>query len=386
MYKKIILLVCLIIGAGVLYCLKPNNTEQQKVTIQFSSWGSESETKILKPILNEFEHENPDIKIDFLHIPQNYFQKIHLLFASNTAPDVVFINNQYLPIYVNAGVLEDLTPYDNIFKFNDFYKNSTAALSYNSKIYAVPRDVSNLVIYYNKDIFDKYNVPYPSDNWTYDEFLTTAKKLTHLPQTFGISFEEEPLFYLPYLMSFGLDTVPDFNDETTQKGLKIYADLRNKYHIAPQKDESASATMAQMFLQGKLAMHLSGRWLVPKYRTDAKFNWDVTEFPKGSSGSIVPTDASGWAVPKASKHKQQAFKLVKYLSSKQSSEKFTQSGLIVPARIETANSKYFLDEQKPKNAKVFLSVIETSKPTPVTVNYRKVLDELKTKTEYMFNN
>lgn len=383
-FKKLILLL-FIIGVSIFCCvhfLKKADT-LQKTTIQFSSWGSESELKILEPILADFERDNPDIKVDFMHIPQNYFQKIHLLFASNTAPDVIFMNNQYLPIYINAGVLEDLSGYD--FEFDKFYEKSLKALSHEGKIYAVPRDVSNLVIYYNKDLFDKYNVPYPKKGWTFDEFLLTAQKLTHRPEVFGVSFEDEPLFYLPYLTSMGVEDFSDFNDEKMQKGLKFYADLRNKYHVAPKKEESASATMAQMFLQGRLGMHLSGRWLVPKYRQEAKFDWDVVEFPKGNAGSVVPLDASGWAVAKSSKHKQESVRLIKYLSSKESLEKFTQSGLIVPARVDVANSKYFLDGENPKNAQVFLSVIETSVPTPVTVNFRQVLDNLKNSTEYMFS-
>ena len=107
--KKLILIVCLIVTVGLFgYLYSKNKINDQRVVIQFSSWGSESEISILKPILKDFEKENPDIKIDFMHIPQNYFQKLHLLFASNTSPDVIFINNQYLPIYANAGVLEEL--------------------------------------------------------------------------------------------------------------------------------------------------------------------------------------------------------------------------------------------------------------------------------------
>ena len=388
MLKKIVLLLCLIIGAGLVLCginSGKDQTAQKVVTIQFSSWGSESEMKVLKPVLIEFERENPDIKVDFMHIPQNYFQKLHLLFASNTAPDVVFINNQYLPVYANANVLEDLSNYVQELQFDSFYKKSLEALSWHGKVYAVPRDVSNLVIYYNKDIFDKYGVPYPDKNWDYETFLKAAIKLTHLPEVFGVSFEEDLLFYQPYLMSFGQYGIPVFEDNKTQEGLKWYSELRNQYHVAPKREEAASATMAQMFLQGRLAMHLSGRWLVPKYREDAKFDWDVVNFPKGSAGSVVPLDASGWAVAKSSKHKPQAIRLVKYLSSKTASEQFTKSGLIVPARIEVANSKTFLDGQKPKNAAVFLDVIETSKPTPVNVNYREVLDMLRTKTEKLFN-
>ena len=78
--------------------------------------------------------------------------------------------------------------------------------------------------------------------------------------------------------------------------------------------------MAQMFLQQKLAMHLSGRWLVPKYRAEANFDWDVVQFPQGDVGSIVPLDASGWAIAKSSKNKIMARKLVDFLASKENSQ------------------------------------------------------------------
>lgn len=388
MYKKIIIITCLILGVSIFCCRAccTKSTQSKITTIQFATWGSESEIRILKPLLNGFEKEYPNIKVDLLHIPQNYFQKIHLLFASNTAPDVIFINNQYLPVYANAGVLEDLSKYEKDFESDKFYKKSTQALTWKGKLYAIPRDVSNLVIFYNKDIFKKYNVPYPDATWNFKTFLKIGQQLTHLPNIFGISFEDEPLFFLPYLTNEGGDFQPEvFKNANSQKALKFYADLRNKYHIAPNKTESASATMAQLFLQGRLAMHLSGRWLVPKYREEAKFDWDIVAFPKGRLGSITPLDASGWAISKSSRHKKEAICLIKFLSSKQSIENFTKSGLIVPARIEVAQSSTFLDGQKPKNAKTFLSVIETSQPTNVSVNYREVLDNVKNETEYLFN-
>ena len=364
--------------------------KDSRTTVQFSSWGSKSEIDILKPILQDFETQNPDIKVDFMHIPQNYFQKLHLLFASNTAPDVIFINNLYLPIYANAGLLEDLS--DSDLANENFFPKAIEAMEYKGKIYAIPRDVSNLVVYYNKDLFDSKNVRYPDKNTTFQEFLEIAKKITS-PQEgiFGVSFEEEPLFYLPYLMSEGGGILSDdlltniLNSEESLRGINFYADLRTKHHVAPTKSESASATMAQMFLQGKIGMHISGRWLVPKYRETAEFDWDVTQFPKGTKGSIVPLDASGWAISSKSNHKDEAIRLIKYLSSKESLENFSSSGLVVPARIDAANSKNFLDDKKPKNAKVFLEIISTSKPTPVSVNYNEILDNTKKTLEKKFN-
>lgn len=396
-------------------CVKKSN----QTVIQFASWGSKSEVAIVKPILAEFEHENPDIKVEFVHIPQNYFQKIHLLFASNLAPDLIFMNNLYLPIYANAGVLQDLgemasvgilsqsvnpTPENDINtsqeSLNDnkiFFDKALDALSYNNKLYAVPRDVSTLVIYYNKDIFDIYGISYPDKNWTFNDFLAISQMLTKDTNQdgkidlWGISFEEDLLFYLPYLMSEGGGVLSDnlktsiIKTPESKKGLQFYSDLRNKHHVAPTRAESASETMAQMFLQSKLAMHLSGRWLVPKYRSDAKFNWDVVNFPAGDKGSIVPLDASGWAIAKSSKHKKEAMRLIEFLASKKSIEKFTQSGLIVPARIDVAEGEFLKDTRAPKNNRVFIDVIKTAKPTPVSVNYQKIQDDLKKETEYLFN-
>ena len=386
MLKRIVLIFTIaivLIYTGFSLCKKSDNF----VHIAFATWGSESEIKILKPMLEEFEKQNDGIKVDLMHIPQNYFQKIHLLFASNTAPDVIFINNLYLPLYANAGVLEDLTNYDE-FEYDRYFPKSIEAMKFKGKIYALPRDVSNLVFFYNKDLFKKLKVDYPAKDWTLDDLLNKAKRLT-TKETFGISFEEKPLYYLPYMLYYdgwGANDSANYfgrnvlNQSANKKGLEFYADLRRKYHVAPKKEEIGSATMAQMFLQGKIGMYLSGRWLVPKFRQEATFDWDVAEFPK-----TMFMDSSGWAIAKSSKHKFEAIKLIKFLASKDNSQKFAQSGLIVPARMDSANSKYFLDGQKPKNAKVFLNTAKNSVPTPVTVNYNEILDDLNSKTEYIFN-
>lgn len=368
-FKYLIFVLCIFFFCGC-------TVKDERTVVQFASWGSKSEVEILRPILSEFEKENPDIKVDFMHIPQNYFQKIHLLFASNTAPDVIFINNQYLPVYANAGLLEEINVASG-----KFYPQALGALSWEGKLYAIPRDVSNLVVFYNKNLFDEQKIPYPSSNWSMEDFLKTAKNLTGNGK-FGVSFEEDPLFYLPYLMSNGGGFLPDeINKKESQDAINFYADLRKKYHVAPLKSESASATSAQMFLQKRLGMYISGRWMVPKFREAAEFDWDIVQFPKGTKGSVTALDASGWAVSKSSKHKDEAFRLVDYLV--ENVGKFCQSGLIVPA--QKSVSSCIIDGQKPQNSRVFLDVIQTSKPTPVTVDYREILDELKVKFEPRFN-
>lgn len=378
MKKFLLVLICLIF---IVTGCKPKQDDK----LVFASWGSKTEVQILKDLISDFEKENPDIKVEFLHIPQNYFQKLHLMFASNLAPDVIFINNLNIPVY--EKYLLDLN--EIIKNKEDYYPQVLDTMTYENRLLAIPRDVSTLVVFYNKDLFDKNNIPYPNENWNMIDFLNIAKNLTN-NGVYGISFEENSLFYLPYMRAFEggiLSSTGEqiMNSENSQKGIQYYSELRNKYNVAPKKYQSASETMAQMFINGRLAMHLSGRWLVPKYREDINFDWDIINFPNVNGKSSVTLDSSGYAITKTSKHKTEAVKLVEFLSSDKAIQKFTTTGLIVPARIDTINSSAFLDNNKPKNAKVFVDVIKNSEKTPVNKHYKEITDKLDEQLNYSFN-
>ncbi len=361
-----------------------------KTVIKFASWGSQSEVAIIKPLIADFEKQNPDIKVEFVHIPQNYFQKIHLLFASNLAPDVIFMNNYYAPKYVKAELFEDLTPYfKEEIQNRVFFEKAVQCFTYGENLYAIPRDVSGLVVYYNKDAFDAFGVQYPRDGWSINDFVETAKKLTDVEnKKWGTGVEREILFLLPFLYSNNARIINEKGEielEGAAEPIQLYSDLVNKYHAAPSKAQTASLTLAQMFLQEKIAMHVSGRWLVPKYRQEADFDWDVVSFPSGSAGSVMNIDASGYAVAKSSKYKDADIKLIKYLTSKDSMERFAKSGLIVPARKDAAFSDSFLDsDKKPKHADVFLKSVETGMPTGVNEHYQKINDILENALEPVF--
>lgn len=351
MIKKFwIVLIFVILLCG---CTSDNIEE-----ITFSSWGSVTEIEILNHIIEDFEKENPDIKVRFMHTPQNYFQKLHLLFASNTAPDVVFINNLHLPLY--ASHLCDLSSYINK---NDFYMQAIESLSYNGKLYAVPRDVSNLVFYVNSDLMHL-----PNTDWTLPELLKMAQSVSG-NGVWGVSYEDEMYFVLPYLAYFG-ENIEDVNIENAV-GIRYYKDLQLKHHVAPTKSQIGSSTSAQMFLDKKLAMYLSGRWMYPKINERATFNWAIVPFPQGKNP--LPCDASGWAISENSKHKASAIKFVQYLSSEKSAEYFATTGLIVPARIKASeklnNSKH--------NEYVFIEVVNQSQANIVNKNYKKISDKIK---------
>lgn len=367
MIKRLLVIILCIFLTGC------SNSDKGIIRLKFSTWGSASEMKILSPIISEYERQNPNIKIELLHIPQDYFKKLHLLFASNLEPDIVFINNLNLPVYSDR--LLELSEHINK---NEFYPQSIDALSVNNKLYAIPRDVSILVVFYNKNLFNKFGIKYPDKNWSINDLENTAKNLSQNGY-FGIGYDNNIYPALPFINSFGGDILNKdglyiADNKEFKNGIEYYKNLAYKNHYAPTKPQIGSKMLSQMFLEGKIGMHVSGRWMVPKYRESAKFDWDIVNFPNCAS----PSDASGWAVSKSSKHKKEALDFVLYLSTKNNISKMAESGLIIPARYDVAQSETFLNG-KPKHSDLFLHAIKYSHNTYVNKNYIKDTDILNDK-------
>lgn len=371
--------------------------QRDLVTVQLSSWGSAQEVAVLQRLLQTFEALHPGIRVELLHIPENYYQKLHILIAGGQMPDVVFINSFYFPVYAAHGVFVDVGPFlttgkktSGVLSKGDFYASSLQAFMWDGMLGAIPRDISNLVVFYNVDLFRKTAVDLPTADWTWQDFLACARKFNRdvdgdgVRDTYGVSFyRKPPLFWLPFVWSAGgalfdnsLSSVR-LNEPAAQQGLQFYADWRNRYHIAPGTAESGSMQMSQLFLQQRLAMMVSGRWSVPLLRKQADFNWDVVPLPKGPDGSRVGIDASGYALSAQSKHPEESWELIAFLNSQEAQQAFAESGLIVPARRDVAGSEAFLGlSEPPAHASAFLEVIETGVPTHVPPRWNEVSEEL----------
>ncbi len=381
--------VCIII---VIFCfalmILACNFKREENILRFSSWGSQSEVKILEEVIEDFEKDNPEIKVEFIHIPQNYYQKLHLLFAADMAPDVLFINNQYIQMYIEAGLLENISDY---FDKNEYISEALETFK-DSKgnIYAIPRDISNLVLYYNKDVFKKHKVKIPESIKDIFQLRDIAIKVTDKTH-WGINYEPDPLVWLYFLASNSAGVISDDKKEIIVQSdksisaLNLYKDFIHKYKIAPSKAQIGSKTTAQMFINSELAMYIGGRWMVPKFRQTADFKWDIIQFPAPNNSRLY-SDASGWAISKKSKNKEAAVTFIRYLSSKKSIDEFTKSGLIIPARVDSFDD-FISDKsnESPHNLKVYSRMLKVSKPTPVNKNYSVINDILKEKAQDIFD-
>jgi multiple sugar transport system substrate-binding protein len=352
-----------------------------------------NELNLYNQLIADFEKTHPNISVSVDWQPWDAFNtKLQTGFAAGTPPDVFWLWINNMEFYASRGKLLDITPYvkrDN-FNLDDFFPASLNAYRYKDGLYAIPRESSAIVLYYNKDLFDQAGLPYPDKNLTFDKYLELAQKLTKKDAQGNITqFGTGPMTDYTTLWTTIWSNGGDVFDETKTKcvmnspqtiqAVQWMADLSNKYHVAPTAGEAGGMNIEQLFLAGKVAMFYSGRWSTMTFWNAANApKWDVADVAAASPEMRkTRTSAGSHAIAADSKHPEEAWELLKFLSSKQAYDFLSASGVIIPAYIPTANSDVFLQPGKdPANAKIFLDAMGYAKFEPIGPNYPKVTDVL----------
>jgi multiple sugar transport system substrate-binding protein len=359
-----------------------------------ASWGSQEEIQAYQQVLRVFQERNPGIQVEYINIPSNeYLAKITAMMAAGSPPDVFFINNIDFPGLASRGVLKPLDPFIQRDKYptGDIFPGILKAFQWEGAQYGLPRDVSNLVVFYNRNLLRKAGLPDPKPDWTWDDFLRYAKALTVEKDgkrvQWGVSFQTFYLFWEPWVWSAGGRFYsPDhskflLNSPPSLEGLQFYLDLRYKHHVAPTPEEAQDRGAFTMFLNGQTGMIVDGRWRVPTLKARAKFDFDVVPFPRGKAGSIVDIDGSGWVMAAGTRNPEAAWKLLSFLAGPEAIQIFTKTGLIIPARgvdvknVEKSiqNLKDFFVPPPPKSQHFFLTVNKTARPTETFERWNEAL-------------
>ena len=134
-------------------------------------------------------------------------------------------------------------------------------------------------------------------------------------------------------------------------------------------------------------MFLSGIWEAPLFR-NYNLNWDVAMFPKNSEGKrAFGSGGTGYAILKSSKHKKEAWEVIKALTGPRGQEQFAKRGLAQPARIKVAEGPAFAgDSQPPANKKMLNEAVRHVVFSPFHSAWREIEEKIiKPKLDLVFN-
>ena len=353
----------------------PTPTSAPVTLTYFTFSAAPDHLKDLDKIVKAFEAKYPNITIDVQTAAYaDYFTKLQTDFAAGSAPDTFETDYGNFVGYADAGSLLDLSGVsasDSTFSASTYYPKAYSAFQYKGKSYALPESFSDVVLFYNKDLFDKAGVAYPSANWTWFDEITAAQKLTDASK--GIWGDDQPVSFFEFFKVLAQDGGTFFNADNTQATFNSPAgvtaaqwliDKINKYHVMPTAAQMGGQNDEALFKSGKPVMWLSGIWeFTPMAQTS--FKWDIQLEP-GNVQKAAHFFADGVAASAKTAHPTEAWEWLKFMSA--SSDSVTirvNSSWELPAVADQSLFSGYLTQTPPANRKAVFDSLSNVALQPI---------------------
>ena len=329
----------------------------EKTVIRVTWWGdTDSSTAEIK-MIEKFNAEHDDIEIQYDIVPgDGYGDRLLTSFSSGEGYDI-FASGEgdfykwvgaNMPMSLNDMIAAD-TEWDN--QMNEAIYNFG---NIGGSQYYLVRDYNPLCLFYNKDVFDRYGVAYPTADWTWDDAIAAAKQLTvkndsGAYECFGFNAQSWTYAALTYFSSKGLDIVNEdctsvegyLNSPEFAAALTEYAGFSTgDDRISPDAaDQDTFGGTSAMFINGNLAMTISGAWDKGTFE-NAGVNYG-TEVVPGNHKSYLC--ASAFAISSNCKHPEAAWEAIKALTGTECSElrfQYTAALPTVDSLLEAMKADY----------------------------------------------
>ncbi|GIP31851.1 sugar ABC transporter substrate-binding protein [Paenibacillus sp. J2TS4] len=355
---------------------KPGEDKPKEVTLKIGLPGGYDVTQ--KEIIDGFAAANSHIKLQIDESPWGDFvQKITAQVAAGNPPDVWFQENAVILGYGHRGAAEDLRPYIE----RDIKKEDYSPLLFASEtpqgIWGIPHGLNPATIMYNKKMFEEANIPFPSDDWTYEEMLDIAAKLSKdtngdgKNDVFGIGVAPSiTTGWFPWSKIYGggiLDetkTKAIVTDPKTIQALEVWAGVI-KDGLAPSvSDYKAGGGHDAMFADNKLAMNML------QYSSQVKMNekypdldYDVAKMPIGYDGNrVMPLVTNSWLIYSKSKPevKEAAWEFLKYYMGEEAQDIIAKSGSAIPIKLSSTEQLKQDTTTRPQNKSAYVDGVNES--------------------------
>lgn len=227
--------------------------------------------------------------------------------AGGAPPDLFLMNYRFYGQFASKNAIEPVDQRlaaSKVIKESDFYPTVMSAFRWKSEQLCMPQNVSSLVVYYNRSLFQKYKVAEPKAGWSWNDMVTTATQLTRdaagavvkgteseggapTVDVYGLGIEPSIIRLAPFAWSHGGKIVDNdqkptrltLEDPATREALKNIVDLRQAYGVIPTDVEIEAENDEARFSNGRLGMLLSSRRSITTFRKITDFDWDVAALP-----------------------------------------------------------------------------------------------------------
>jgi multiple sugar transport system substrate-binding protein len=359
-----------------------SSTTQKDVTLKFAVWDY-AKTPEYKEIIDAFQAENPHIKVEALDIPATgYNEKLTIMLASGDTTDVIGLKD--MPSYSNYSAKKQIISLNDYIEKDKVdlkaYQGITDNIKVDNNIYGLPYRSDYWMLYYNKDIFDKAKVAYPTNDMTWTQFRETAKKLTSgsgNSQVYGAYVHTWKSAVIDQAVADGKGTLTDGKYEFLKEAYNVFLPMQNddKSIMPLGTAKSSSANYTGQFETAKAAMLPMGTWFTGTLLTDKKagkhnVNWGVATLPHfdGAKAGSTFGNVTPIAINAASKNKDEAWKFVKFMGSEKAATILAKRGVMPAFRNEAVMNAYNSVEGLPTGTKDALKTSNVALEFPPNIN------------------
>lgn len=353
-----VLTVVLVVFAVSMIIFSESKAEAKVKLTMVETITSPERTTLIRGFLDEFETAHPDIEIELISPPyEGSDQKLNLMLNTNQPVDVYEVRDFFVKGYVNNKKLLDLRELIKGWEeYEDFLPLTKKVVHIiDNTPYFVPYGYFIKGQFYRKDLLEEKGISIPK---TMAELVETSKQLTNPDQgTYGFAFRGgswEVKFTDVFVMSYIDNIDPEVGYMTTDG--KPYFDLPEaiqglKDYIALYK-EGAPEDSLNWGWNEQVSGFVSGMtpllWQDPDtvaiclQRLEGTEKFSVAPMPVGPSGKVyLDYGFAGWGIASYSEHTQEAWELVKFLSSKDVNVAFSKHNGTLPVSNAAMNDPYF---------------------------------------------
>ncbi len=357
----------------------------EAVTIRLDQFsGSGASEGALKEMVAKFNEQYPDIKVELQSFGyDDYFTQLQSKIVGGNAADVFELNFENFVAYASEDVLLDIGALMG--DTSGFNQTAFKAFQYEGKQFGIPNSFSNVVLVYNKDLFDKAGAAYPTDDWTWTEMLEAAKKIRSLSgDTYGlyrpVSFHE---FYKGVKQNGGSLLNEDGEKFTVNlpqnvETLDIMSGWVTDSNVMPSDAQMGGMGDWDLFKSGRLGMIITGIWAFSDFTDNCDFAWDVAVEP-GNTAKATHFFSNAYVVNKETANPEAAAALAAFLAgSKEAAQIRVDSSWELPPVIYQDVLDSYLKVTPPENREAVFKSLDYL-VTPPVVKQQSEMQEIITK-------
>lgn len=309
-----------------------------ETTLKVAGWDI-STTPYYAAIKAAFEAENPDVTIEWVDLAsQDYNIKASTMLSGGDTTDLYCVKElSDMQNWAKEGLI---VPMNDRIEAEGYDMTKYAGMDAcyvsmaDGKQYALPFRADYWVMFYNKDLFDKAGVAYPTNDWTWDEYAAIAREVAQKTGAYGTHYHTWLSAVANWSVCDGVNTLADGD----------YDDLAYFYELCQAlEDEGVCMTYDELkasgmhysgaFAQGNVAMMPMGYWYVSTligYIKDgtASMNWGIAAVPhqEGVAAGSSFGSPTGIAISAASQNQDAAWKFASWMCSEAGAKAIAETG------------------------------------------------------------